>query len=517
MYKVLIAEDTSLIRRGIISMLHWEQHSCVLAGEAENGKDAIKMLESLSPDILLLDVKMPHLDGMRVLDYVTERKINVKVIMISGYSNFEYVKHALQSNTVDYILKPIHEEELNQAVAKAVELLSCGNSNRFVSPVGPREQDFITLLEENVYSTFGDILETIHDDRLDKQLLFWVASLKNKYNDYTFFKERIKMILPNTLHVLFHEHADRMDIIFYSTIKEDHTVCQDIIRRIYALSDSLLKNLLYIGLSDVHGSDYIVTKAYYEAHKALCNKMLHPDQYLLVYLDFYHKNYCLEDVFQAENSLLDFLLSGNHTGAVLLCQKIIEEHLNKELISLDEFCMLLTEFYCTLLKTNTDYVSELQQEISALHNLENLLYYDDYKPLTETLYKYCTLITEEIISRRVDIDTSIFEIKKYIEQHFSEPITLKSLESLFHLNSSYISVTFKRITNIGINKYIRQLRMDYAIKLLSTTDFKMTDVCEKSGFTNYVHFSKEFKKYTGVSPSDYRLSLKGTKTDNTIS
>lgn len=166
--------------------------------------------------------------------------------------------------------------------------------------------------------------------------------------------------------------------------------------------------------------------------------------------------------------------------------------------------MLLTELYCTLLKTNTDYVGELQQEISALHNLEILLNYDNCKALNETLYKYCGLITEEVIRRRVDIDTSILEIKRYIEQHFAEQITLKGLENLFHLNGSYISVTFKRITGIGLNKYIRQLRMDYAVKLLSDTDYKMSDVCEKSGFTNYVHFSKEFKKYTGYSPSDYR-------------
>lgn len=513
MYKVLIAEDTSLIRRGIISMLDWTQHNCVLAGEAENGKDAIKMLESLSPDILLLDVKMPHLDGMRVLDYITEFKIQVKVIMISGYSNFEYVKHALQSNTVDYILKPIHEEELNQAIAKAVELLDSGSQDQSGSGISSPREDFINLLEENIYSTFGDILDTLHHEPAGSPMFFWVASLKNKYNDYSFFKDRINSALPDTIHVLFHEHADRLDVIFYSAKSDAYTVCQDYMSRIYTLSDSLLKNLLYIGLSDIHTAEFIVTKAYYEAHKALCHKMLHPEQYLLIYPDFNQKSYCLEDVFQAETALLDFLLAGNSAGAVLLCQKIIVEHLKNRRISLDEFCMLLTEFYCTLLKTNTDYVSELQQEISSLHNFETLLNLDNYKPLTETLYKYCALITEEIISRRVDIDTSILEIKKYIEQHFSEQITLKSLESLFHLNSSYISVSFKRITGIGINRYLRQLRMDYAVKLLSTTDFKMSDVCEKSGFTNYVHFSKEFKKHTGVSPSDYRLSLKGTGPD----
>lgn len=504
MYKILIAEDTSLIRRGIISMIHWEQHNCVLAGEAENGKDAIKMLKSLDPDILLLDVKMPHLDGMRVLDYIKELKIQVKVIMISGYSNFEYVKHALQSNTVDYILKPIHEEELNHALARAVEQLEPDSPGQNARAGHSCRQHFISLLEENIYSTFGDILSSAGLAASGGEMFFWVASFKNKYNDYTSFIDRIKTTTEADIHVLFHEHADRLDMIFYSSSEDNYAFCQDMLRRIYTVSDSLLKNLLYIGLSDIHTSDYIVSKAYYEAHKALCNKMLHPEQYLLVYQEFNTKNYSLEDVFQAENALLDSLLAGNQTGAVLHCRGIIEEHLQNRIVSLDEYCMLLTELYCTLLKTNTDYVGELQQEISALHNLEILLNYDNCKALNETLYKYCGLITEEVIRRRVDIDTSILEIKRYIEQHFAEQITLKGLENLFHLNGSYISVTFKRITGIGLNKYIRQLRMDYAVKLLSDTDYKMSDVCEKSGFTNYVHFSKEFKKYTGYSPSDYR-------------
>lgn len=503
MYKILIAEDTSLIRRGIISMIHWEQHNCVLAGETENGKDAIKMLETLKPHIILLDVKMPHLDGMRVLDYISERKLPVKVIMVSGYSNFEYVKHALRSNTVDYILKPIHEEELNQAISTALKQLNFNTAIDNPASEPSREQHMIALMEENIYSTFGDIFT-----QKDIGTLFWVASFKNKYNDYTFFQDKIRVVIPASIHVLFHEHADRMDVIFCAASNEDYSLSIDIINRIYTLADNLLKKLLYIGVSGIHSEDYIVARAYYEAHKTLCNKMLNPQQRLLIYQDYNLKNYSLEDVFQAENSLINFLLAGNSAGSIALCQEVIEAHVKCPCISLDEFCMVLTEFYCTLLKTNTVYVRELQQEISTLHNLDNLLTYDDIKPLTETLYKYCTLITEEIISRRIDIDASIVEIQKYIQQHFSEAITLKSLEHLFHLNGSYISVTFKKITGTGINKYIRKLRMNYAIKLLIETDMKMTDICEKSGYSNYVHFSKEFKKCTGDSPSDYRMRQK---------
>lgn len=117
-----------------------------------------------------------------------------------------------------------------------------------------------------------------------------------------------------------------------------------------------------------------------------------------------------------------------------------------------------------------------------------------------------TLDSAICISQRTDIDSSIIEIQKYIQRHFAEPITLKSLENLFHLNASYISISFKRITGTGINKYIRNLRMEHAIKLLSSTDLKMMEICEKSGFSNYVHFSKEFKKFTGVSPSEYRAN-----------
>lgn len=500
MYRILIAEDTSLIRRGIISMIHWEDHNCVLAGEASNGKDALKMLDALKPDILLLDVKMPQLDGMKVLDYIRELQLPVKVIMISGYSNFEYVKHALRSNTVDYILKPIHEEELNQALGRAVSQLTVSSGNDLCL-IQPPEQLLTTQLEDNIYTTFGDLFASS-----DSEMLFWIASFKNKYNDYTFFRKKINSAAAGTMQILYHEHADRMDVVFCSSLKSDYDLTFEMIQKLYVLADNLVKNLLYVGFSRPHDTNYIVTKAYYEAHKALCHKMLRPHQHLLSYADFDKSSYSLEDVFQSETSLLNLLLAGNNTEAIQLCQTVMMHHLESPSISMDEFCMILTEFYCTLLKANTDYVNELRHEISSLHNLENLLNYDDYMPFMETLYQYCSLITDKVISNRTDIDSSILEIQKYIQRHFSEPITLKSLENLFHLNASYISVSFKRITGIGINKYIRNLRMDYAVKLLSTTDLKMTEVCEKSGFSNYVHFSKEFKKFTGESPSDYRAN-----------
>lgn len=496
MYKILIAEDSALIRRGIIAMVDWNRHNCILAGEAENGKIAIKLLETLQPDILFLDVKMPLLDGLKVLDYIQENHINVQIIMISGYSSFDYIKHALHANAIDYILKPIHEEELNQALTKAINTLS-QTASESISLMP--DNHIGTKLEENIYSTFADVFYPESD-----QTFFWVVSIKNKYNDYTFFKEQIQIQLPKSVHVIFHEHLNRLDIIFYSDLFKHFEDVAKILHHIYLLSDALLKNLLYIGISEIHAADYIITKAYYEAHKALCSKILHPNCPIIFFSQSKQKMYNLDDVFSGEIPLLDFLTSGNQIGAIELCQNIIRHHLDNPEIKIDEFCMLLTELYCIFAKTGSNCVNQIQQEISTLHNLDSLLNYDSVQPLIDTCYNYCTTIATDMINRRTDIDSTILEIQKYIEQHFSEQISLKTLENLFHLNGSYISVMFKRITGTGINKYIRQLRLDHAINLISTTDFKLSEICEKCGYTNYVHFSKEFKKYTGFSPIDYR-------------
>lgn len=496
MYKILIAEDSSLIRQGIITMVDWKRQNCILAGEAENGKAAIRLIDTLKPDILFLDVKMPQIDGLKVLDYIRENHIDIQIIMISGYSSFDYIKHALRAHAVDYILKPIHEDELNQALSKAIESLRRSDSGTAVSKP---EKTLSAILEENIYSTFGDVFYP-----QSEQTRFWTASIKNKYNDYNFFKDQIQILLPAGVSAAFHEHLDRLDIIFYSDFPEHFSSVLEMLRHVYLLADSLLKNLLYIGISEMHPSDYVITKVYYESHKALCSKILHPDCHLLLYTQQKQRKYNLDDVFSAEIPLLDFLTSGNQTGAAGLCEKLIQNHLKNPDIQLDEFCMLLTELYCIFTKTGTDCVSRLQQEISMLHNLDSLINCDSIQPLLETLYRYCTAIASDMVNRRTDIDSTIVEIQKYIEQHFSEQITLKSLESLFHLSGSYISVMFKRITGTGINQYLRHLRLDHAVRLISSTDFKLSEICEKSGYTNYVHFSKEFKKYTGVSPTDYR-------------
>lgn len=122
MYKLVIIEDEDIIRKGIIHMAQEVLSDCRVVGEAKNGKEALKIIESTRPDILLLDINMPIMNGLELLEHLPRNVFSV--IIISGQSEFEYAKRAIKFGVVDYLLKPIEETSLKNSVNKAIDQLN---------------------------------------------------------------------------------------------------------------------------------------------------------------------------------------------------------------------------------------------------------------------------------------------------------------------------------------------------------------------------------------------------------
>lgn len=116
MIKVLIADDENIIRRTIRLIGNWEENNMEIIGEAKNGLEAVELIRDKSPDLILLDMKMPGYSGEEVLNIIEENNIGSSVIVISGYDDFQFAKVALKYGAVDYILKPIDRNELNRAL-----------------------------------------------------------------------------------------------------------------------------------------------------------------------------------------------------------------------------------------------------------------------------------------------------------------------------------------------------------------------------------------------------------------
>lgn len=122
LYRVLLVDDEEDIREGISRKMDWLGLGFSLVGEAANGQDALELAESLRPDVILTDIKMPFMDGLELCRILTDRLPAARFVVFSGFDAFEYAKQAIQMNVVEYILKPINADELSAVLRRLKDL-----------------------------------------------------------------------------------------------------------------------------------------------------------------------------------------------------------------------------------------------------------------------------------------------------------------------------------------------------------------------------------------------------------
>lgn len=504
MYKVLIAEDNPIIRKGIISIIHWDELNCSFCGEAENGREALKMIDTLSPDIVLTDIKMPLVDGLSILDYISEQQLPIETIVISGYDRFDYATHALRNNCVDYILKPIREDELNCALQRAVMRLS----EHALTPVSSNQDLLYLSVYERLRSDdaftaarlYTELHFTCNTD------FFCIACITNKYARYQELSEWLQKQSFSHPPVFF-DGMNELTVLFPCDNEQEYTRLSHFLENCTAVLPSSLSGRLAIGISTLKSIDSSAHESYCQAHRCLSYCALHPERTLFPAKLFGSPMENAPVFTHYEKDLLDYLVSGNSNAAIFLCQQVLNGALQRMDITPEGFILLLTQIYCVLLKTQTVCSDDIQKEINSINRPDILLGHADTHFLTEPLYGFCAQIAAEALAMHSSHNTLISGIQKYLSEHFTEHITLKTLESLFHVNASYLSVLFKKESGVGFNQYLKELRLERAKVLIQETEYPLSEVCERCGFSNYIHFSKTFKEYTGLSPSDYRRDM----------
>lgn len=517
MYKVLLVDDERIIVEGISRTVNWNAYEAELAGTARNGLEALAFIESHMPDIVISDIKMPGMNGLQLVEKVYENYPHIVFILLSGFSEFDYARTAMQFGVKHYLLKPCNENTITDALTEVItELRKQQTQESFMlhiqkelSKVLPhaKEQFLKELVTNKTYGQrdwddYGNLFHITVDNEKVQLILFQIEgvfefehlfAVKNIAQDVlgkptvllsTTIGKHVLLLIKeiNETDVLFAQ-LNEIKQTFSSYYKLDATVAVSnpgqIIdaRKMYRDTLECLNYQFYLGegsiitQKDVERGDDNALKPFIYDEEPLCMHVKSGDWAFV--------QHELQNYFDMlADSRMDMHLSKSYVIPLYISvvrqgkPEEINEYLTK-IAGFDQF---------TTLKTTQQFVTECAQQI-CLNNFH-----------THT-NKHSAIIQKMI---------------QVIEAHISNPdLSLNWVASeILYMNADYVGKLFKKEMGEKFSNYVVRLRMERAMEEIEKTgDVKVFELAEKFGFgDNPQYFSQVFKKHTGFTPSEFKRS-----------
>lgn len=290
-YKVMLADDEPIMRKALLTLIHWEQINCEVVGIAENGQEVLQYLSENSLDILITDIKMPGADGIEIAKYIWERKLTTKVILLTAYADFSYAQSAVKYNVVEYVTKTGSFEQLMQAVERCKtiftdnkQLLSEENEVRI-------ENFFRGIYDGTIYYGIEDkyqktgLREENYAVILFKFLMDDITDRSKKIKVYDSLKNFFSLAFSGSmLQGMFYEKDIYGLLIKASSWDNEKTFfVREICTEVMDMMDNFMELFVYIGISDVHKNINELPEAYEEARIALRYSSFETSEKLIFY------------------------------------------------------------------------------------------------------------------------------------------------------------------------------------------------------------------------------------------
>jgi YesN/AraC family two-component response regulator len=526
MCRILIVDDERLIRKGLIAKLAHNNVECSWIGEANNGQEALSIIESENPDIVITDIKMPVMDGIQLIRYCYENFPGTKFIIMSGYAEFTYAEQALNMGVSSYILKPINDTNLVKSIKKVMdELLNSREAEKNAKDVAVLGRDRDKLLKERVLNQFfhtsrnferSKLLEQIGLKTAGEKLCFVLAVVHVdstsyyhspfNFDDLYLIKFSIKNILEEILcdcgKIIVDNQKDinQILILFYGNdsakIKK---CCNAYIRNIYSKISMYLQLSLTIGISGIE--ETLTSEIYKQAKLAFEQRLIFGGNQIFYY-DKIACNFtinfpeCKFKLLQRCMEISDF------SGIKGMLDDIF---LSKEASDMAGIYIRLaySEVISYLLKVCSNYGVNNATDPEFLSG-EVIDYFEDSNQISSYLY---TMITDILTGRKtegIDCKAIVEEVRSYIHSNYTNDITVGELARNYAINPDYLSSVFKQETGTNIIRYLTEIRIEKACQLLIETQSKVSDISHSLGYDDRQYFNRVFKKITGMSPTDYR-------------
>ncbi|MCD8151149.1 MAG: response regulator [Clostridiales bacterium] len=494
-FHILIVDDEATMRKGLSSFMDWEAIDCTLAGTACDGMEAVEIIQNRPVDIVIIDIKMPEMDGLELSKYVYENHPHIAVILLTGYAEFEYARKAINYNVSQFLVKPTSKEEILSAVKKSQQQII---SSRRQETMAQNELAFLKdqLLQEMACSSVTQTtLDKVKEYGLSFQVYYIAAfQLEQRSSEITQLKDLIIHQGKNSY--CFRYNNLILSIYYQDSLEAVIENCQEIIqiaKAVYALPVSAAISQQHHGAEEFQVATseaiHVLPLNFYSTSDITVFDCQNNQAAYLptteIALSIYDlENALLKHNFEQASSILDKLF-------IDLQSNFVDSAEAKNICSQIYFLSLRVLFKAQMMLPDEDYLNKIRHS-SDIFQLEEI---------TRDLLKS---IFDTLTSKEQSYSPYIRSAISYIQEHLSESVSLESIARYAHVNESYLSRTFRKECGYSITEYITTLRMEKAKELLADNRILTYEVSAQVGIQDSSYFSQLFKKHAGMSPKEYR-------------
>ncbi|MDQ0885589.1 two-component system response regulator YesN [Paenibacillus sp. V4I9] len=530
--KILIVDDEEAIHEQLKACIPAQQLGWEIVGDAYHGEEACLMVEQYLPDIVITDIKMPLLDGLSFMEWMKRGQFTGKVIVLSGYGDFQYSRPAFLLDAFDYLLKPLQEVELIRTLSRAVEQLAL-DSNRRIEQINEK-----AVLNQGIVLMRDELLSQIVAGRIKDEIDIFVRAeqLYLALPEYKYHTLVIHLIDLDE-HIQDRYRGDRS--IFYFAARnileeilqeqggtvfrnlhksnEFVAVCEakgtfyDVMkwaRRIHLSLTTCLRVRALIGISVQKQRIDALTTAYFEGVHAMETIRFGTQETIVRYGEEPDKAGQVESREWKElQVLLECLVDTGTIDSEAGLLRKLEEALHQQAMA----TMSLQDFKqaATLLVDKIAHASHRSEQIplwlqEARTGVQELKVNQVQRLLRSIMDQLLKSVTNN--HKMKSGKQLIYSIKQYVEDNY-QSVNLESIARHFYLNKNYFCSMFKSVTGENFSDYLTKVRMDQAKLLLASSGLTSYEIAERVGYQDQRYFSKVFRKTTGLLPKQYRAQL----------
>lgn len=528
MYTLLLVDDEEEVIEAIVKKVKWEELGFQVTGHANNGFKAMDMLEEMQPDVVMTDIRMPYMDGLELCAHIKAKYPATKILLFTGFDDFEYAKEAVHLEIEEYILKPLNAVEITEVFKRLKEKLDYEISEkRNTDLLKKYYADSLPMLQANLYTTL--IEGRIPEEEMphyfkDYQIAFtgpWYccliihtsASQVPEGMDIRLLSVSVDRQAGENLGEKWNAKRFRYlgDTIMIMQLKSEEEISEltDACDRFCKYIHHIMGAKVTIGIGQVCGHIAKIAASYQSAREAVSYRVLYGSNRAINLKEIVPQRKIQRDAgekTELSNVFKKICLGENEDIANAI--EVYMQHKFLDLKSLEKYHVAVMELIGVLYHFMVNNEMDTTKIPGGIGSLYNELCNLEPQVLQKWLLKFCCMLHDDMADARYHSKKSLIgRAKEYVHDNYQqEDLGLDDICKELGVSNSYFSSMFKKETGNSFVGYLTEYRMDKAARMLVETAEKSYMIAKSVGYSDPNYFSYVFKRQFGVSPSKYRTA-----------